>query len=142
MIGSNPFPQPFSSPLPGARTQAPVKKAPQPRMPRFINYLADYSGCGHWSLIWPENVINMTQRGISQSTTAMVADPRWYQGVKAVTLQRQASKSQVEFVKHLKKIQQEHGFKIIYEVDDVVFREEIPDYNKFKFAFDTQEVRE
>ena len=111
-------------------------------MPRFVNYLADYSGCGHWRLIWPENVINMTQRGISQSTTAMVADPRWYQGVKAVTLQRQASKSQVEFTKHLKKIQQEHGFKIIYEVDDVIFREEIPDYNKFKFAFDTKEVRD
>ena len=144
MIGSNPFPQPFGSPF----AKPPVQQAPKPAaprettMPRFINYLADYSGCGHWRVIWPENVINMTQRGISQSTTAMVADPRWYQGVKAVTLQRQASKSQVEFVKHLKKVQQEHGFKIIYEVDDVVFREEIPDYNKFKFAFDTEEVRQ
>jgi hypothetical protein len=103
--------------------------------------LADYSGCGHWRILWPENVINMTQRGISQSTTAMVAEPRWYQNVKAVKLQRQAAPAQLEFVKHLKKIQQEHDFKIIYEVDDVVFREEIPDYNKFKFAFDTEEVR-
>ena len=44
MIGSNPFPQPFGSPLPGARPKAPVKQNPQPReagMPRFINYLAD-----------------------------------------------------------------------------------------------------
>ena len=48
----------------------------------------------------------------------------------------------MSFTKHLKKIQQEHGFKIIYEVDDVVFREEIPDYNKFKFAFDSEEVRQ
>ncbi len=144
MIGTNPFPAPFGAPIPGARPSTPAVQKPVPReqsMPRFINYLADYSGCGHWRLIWPENVINMTQRGISQSTTAMVADPRWYQGVKAVTLQRQASKSQVDFVKHLKKIQQENGMKIIYEVDDVVFREEIPDYNKFKFAFDTAEVR-
>ena len=145
MIGSNPFPQPFGSPFAKAPVQRQVQKPQQPReatMPRFVNYLADYSGCGHWRMIWPENVINMTQRGISQSTTAMVADPRWYAGVKAVTLQRQASKSQVEFVKHLKEVQKEHGFKIIYEVDDVVFREEIPDYNKFKFAFDNDEIRQ
>ena len=47
----------------------------------------------------------------------------------------------MQFVKHLKHIQKDNDFKIIYEVDDVVFREDIPDYNKFKFAFDTPEVR-
>ncbi len=147
MIISSPFPKPFSSPLsqPFGTTPIQAPKPQKPReesMPRFVNYLADYSGCGHWRVLWPEQIINMTQRGLSQSITAMVAEPRWYQGVKAVKLQRQASKAQFEFVKHLKKIQQDYDFKIIYEVDDVVFREEIPDYNKFKFAFDTKEVRE
>ncbi len=79
---------------------------------------------------------------MSQSTTAMVADPRWYEKVKAVKLQRQASGSQKQFLEHLKKVQKEHDFKIIYEVDDVVFREEIPDYNKFKFSFDSNEIRQ
>lgn len=147
MINTNPFPAPFASPFTLNRHVAPVqvKKNPEPRengMARIINYLADYSGCGHWRILWPEQVINASGRAISQSTTAMVADPRWYESVKCVKLQRQASKAQVDFVKHLKKVQQEHGFKIIYEVDDVVFREEIPDYNKFKFAFDTKEVRD
>lgn len=152
MIGISPFSQPYGAPLgmpigtmPIGTTTIKSKPKPQrPReesMPRFINYLADYSGCGHWRILWPENVINMTQRGISQSTTAMVAEPRWYQNVKAVKLQRQAAPAQLEFVKHLKKIQKDYNFKIIYEVDDVVFREDIPDYNKFKFAFDTDEVR-
>ena len=152
MNGILPFSHPYGAPLgmpigtmPIGTTTIKSKPKPQrPReesMPRFINYLADYSGCGHWRILWPENVINMTQRGISQSTTAMVADPRWYKNVKAVKLQRQAAPAQLEFVKHLKKIQKDYDFKIIYEVDDVVFREEIPDYNKFKFAFDTDEVR-
>jgi len=79
---------------------------------------------------------------MSQSTTAMVTTPQWYTGVKAVKLQRQASSSQKEFVKFLKEVQKEHDFKIIYEVDDVVFREVIPDYNKFKFAFDNDEIRQ
>jgi len=146
MLSRQPFGVPFASPFPPAPIQrSAAPKQPRPKeetLPRFINYLADYSGCGHWRILWPEQVINSTGRGMSQSTTAMVADPRWYEKVKAVKLQRQASGSQKQFLEHLKKVQKEHDFKIIYEVDDVVFREEIPDYNKFKFAFDNDEVRQ
>jgi len=146
MLNRQPFGVPFASPFPPAPIQwNAAPKQPRPKeetLPRFINYLADYSGCGHWRVLWPEQVINSTGRGMSQSTTAMVSDPRWYEKVKAVKLQRQASESQKQFLEHLKKVQKEHDFKIIYEVDDVVFREEIPDYNKFKFAFDNSEIRQ
>tara|TARA_R110002020_G_scaffold288759_1_gene504235 strand:+ start:754 stop:1977 length:1224 start_codon:yes stop_codon:yes gene_type:complete len=150
MISPSPYPQPFASPvginMPQAHQPVIHQKPPdQPReatLPRYVNYLADYSGCGHWRILWPEAVINARGDGMSQSTTAMVVDPRWYTGVTCVKVQRQASAPQKEFIKFLKQVQQEHGFKIIYEVDDVVFRECIPDYNKFKFAFDTDEVRQ
>tara|TARA_R110002020_G_scaffold50917_2_gene144362 strand:+ start:1657 stop:2883 length:1227 start_codon:yes stop_codon:yes gene_type:complete len=151
MIGTQPFPQPFASPMvgipqPPATRPVPEKVDPdQPRehhLPRYINYLADYSGCGHWRILWPEAVINARGDGMSQSTTAMVSDPRWYVNTTAVKLQRQASEHQKEFIKYLKQVQQEHGFKIMYEVDDVVFKECIPDYNKFKFAFDSEEIRQ
>ena len=72
MIQSSPFPQPFSSPLAQPFGNSPTRnpKPQKPReesMPRFVNYLADYSGCGHWRILWPEQVINMTQRGLSYS---------------------------------------------------------------------------
>jgi glycosyltransferase involved in cell wall biosynthesis len=143
-----PFANPFSSPLanPFGSTSPIAVAAPvhQPRelsLPRYVNYLADYSGCGYWRIIWPENHINEMGLGCSSSITAMVFDPRWYHNVKAVKLQRQASSDQREFVKFLKQVQQEHNFRLIYEVDDVVFSEEIPDYNRFKFAFDSAEIR-
>jgi hypothetical protein len=144
---ASPFPSsPFSSPFPPAMIKPfsqtrPVQQPRESSLPRFINYLADMSGCGHWRVLWPEQIINATGIGVSHSLTAMVADPRFYTGVSAVKLQRQASSAQLDFIKHLKHVQQEHGFKIIYEVDDVVFREDIPDYNKFKFAFDNEEIR-
>ena len=141
---ASPFANAFAQPFQGF-TQPPVAQVEQPRelsLPRYINYLADYSGCGHWRILWPEQVINATGVGCSSSLTAMVFDPRWYGGVKAVKVQRQASSAQKQFIQHLKQVQQEHGFKLIYEVDDVVFREEIPDYNKFKFAFDNDEIRQ
>ena len=137
MFTPSPYPQPMVSPvaapvvgqkaqMPGVSLTPDANKPAEADMPRYVNYLADYSGCGHWRILWPEAVINARGDGMSQSTTAMVADPKWYQGVKAVKQQ----------------VQQEYGFKIMYEVDDVVFKEVIPDYNKFKFAFDTEEIRQ
>ncbi len=150
MIGASPYPQPYGSPIVGLQgIPKPVPQKPkedlrpkEAHLPRYVNYLADYSGCGHWRILWPESVINARGDGMSQSTTAMVTDPRWYQGIKTVKVQRQASSQQKEFIKYLKRLQNDHDFKIIYEVDDVVFKEVIPDYNKFKFAFDTEEVRQ
>jgi len=152
MIGPTPYPHPVVNPYNNRNASplavnhpSPTNNQPTPpetTLPRYVNYLADYSGCGHWRILWPESVINMRGDGMSQSTTAMIVDPRWYTGVKCVKVQRQASSQQKEFVKFLKNIQQEYGFKIIYEVDDVVFKEVIPDYNKFKFAFDTEEIRQ
>lgn len=143
--------QPFVSPFVNATVQPFANSAvvqpvvnQQPKelsLPRYVNYLADYSGCGFWRILWPELLINSEGYGCSQSQTAMIFDPRWYRGVKCVKVQRQASNDQKEFVKFLKSIQKDCGFKLVYEVDDVVFREDIPDYNKFKFAFDNEEIR-
>ena len=119
MITPSPYPQPMVAPvaapvvgqqaqMPGVSLTPDANKPAEADMPRYVNYLADYSGCGHWRILWPEAVINARGDGMSQSTTAMVADPKWYQGVKAVKLQRQASKHQLEFVKYLKQVQQEY----------------------------------
>ena len=152
MYNVSPFPtlfaQPFSNtnrgqfgtntPPAPPRQEAP----PELALPRYVNYLADYSGCGHWRIIWPEQIINATGKGCSSSLTGMVLDPRWYQNLTCVKVQRQASNTQKEFMKFLLDAKKTYNFKIIYEVDDVVFREDIPDYNRFKFAFDTDEIRQ
>jgi glycosyltransferase involved in cell wall biosynthesis len=141
-----PFSQPIVSPQ-GAFLQQAVQQQPatpvqqEAGLPRFLNYAGDYSGCGAYRLLWPEYLINMIGAGMSSTITSMIVDPRWYSGVKAIKFQRQASPEQKEFMKYVRQISKEHNFKMIYEVDDVVFREDIPDYNRFKFAFDSDEIR-
>ena len=72
----------------------------------------------------------------------MNLDPRYYTMVKTVRIQRQATKQQLEFVKFLREVSKQNGMRIVYEIDDICFKEDIPDYNKFKPAFDNPEIRE
>ena len=79
-----------------------IETPPEASYPRGLNYYADYSGCGHWRMIWPEFIMNMNQAAVIHGTTCMVLDPRYYAGVKSVRVQRQASENQLQFAKFLK----------------------------------------
>ena len=137
------FVQPFSSPFPKNPYSV---KPPTQELPKkgntYLNFVADRGGCGQYRIGWPELQINMCGLGDSTTITKMVLNKDWYQDVKTIKLQRQCSTQQKEFFKFLKSIQPECGFKIIYEVDDVVFHEEIPDYNSYKHAFASDEIRQ
>ena len=147
---ANPFPQPFPLPFaqPHPHTVPPVPIAsPLPPMPesglsRALNYYADYSGCGFWRMIWPEHVINAHQKMTIHGSTVMSFDERYFQGIKAVRIQRQATEHQLNFVRFLRELGNKMGFRIIYEIDDIVFHEDIPDYNKFKTAFIDPKIRQ
>lgn len=119
----------------------PEPEIPGQNLPRAINYLADYGGCAYYRCMSPNLLLNLHQKAVIMESTTMVLDPRFYQHAKAVKIQRQATPTQKEFVKFLKKMSQDFNFKLIYEVDDIVFREDIPDYNRNKDAFVSDEIR-
>jgi len=108
---------------------------PEQGLPRAINYYADYGGCGYWRMIWPEFALNQYNKACISGLTQMILDIRFYQGIKTIRFQRQATPIQRDFVKELRKASEQMGFKLMYEVDDIVFKEDIPDYNRCKDAF-------
>lgn len=131
---------------PTMQTPAPpvqdVIKPPEADFDRSINYLADYSGCGHWRMIWPEHMLNAHQKAVIHSTTMMVLDERYYDNTCSVRVQRQATEQQLKFIHLLKQFKSKFGFRILYEIDDIVFHEDIPEYNKFKPAFVDPKIRQ
>ena len=134
----------FSQPVVHHNTQqlnAPIKP-PEASIPRGINFYADFSGCGYWRMIWPEQILNAYQKVIVHGSTTMIGDKNFYRDVGAVRIQRQATPQQLKFVEFLKSIQNESGFRLVYEIDDVIFSEDIPDYNKFKPAFTDPTIRQ
>jgi hypothetical protein len=115
--------------------EAPALEMPESNLPRAVQYFADLGGCSAWRMIWPEYLLNLSQKAVVHGNTCMVLDPRWYQGIKAIRMQRQATPVQLQFIKELKKLSTQFGFRLIYEVDDITYREDIPDYNRCKDAF-------
>jgi hypothetical protein len=139
------FIQPFCNPFPKSpftNIQNSIVKKEEIKENRYLNFLAGRDGCASYRRGFVENHINLTGIGDAMSTTKMILDKSFYNGIKTITLQRQASDHQKEFMEFLKSIQPEMGFKLIYEVDDVVFREEIPDYNASKHGFDDDKIRQ
>lgn len=144
-------PSPYVGPFVAAHSPSPTRKStlepspqqgpPELNLPRFLNYLADLGGCAHYRIMWAEQVMNSMGMCVSHSNTGVVGNPAWYQNAKVVQVQRQASNDHLEFVRFLKQAQQQCGFRMIYNIDDVPFREHIPDYNRFKFAFDNDQIR-
>lgn len=146
VIGTRPtFNQPglvnVQKPAPKSDKITPKSRPREADMTRCINYYADFSGCGFWRMIWPEHVMNAYQKACAHGSTVMVTDEKFYTNVKCVRVQRQATPSQLKFFKFLKKLGEKMGFSVVYEIDDVVFHEDIPGYNKFRGAFDDTDIK-
>ena len=131
----------FKTPVSTTKNNLP-QKPPETALPRFLNYYADYSGCGHWRMIWPEQVMNAHSKAIVHGTTVMNLDAKYYTQAKAVRIQRQATPQQLEFMKWLRQMADANNFRLIYEIDDICFHEDIPDYNKYKTAFTDPKIRQ
>jgi len=118
--------------------QSIVNSNPVHGLKRALNFNADYGGCGYWRMLWPEMLINMNQLAVIGSSTAMIFDQRYYSEAQTVRIQRQAVPAQLQFAKYLRGMSDglPQPFKLIYEIDDIVFSKDIPDYNACKYAFD------
>lgn len=137
--GGTPLDNQLKGPFQVSNTTPKFPIVPNPMMglKRSVSFNADFGGCGYWRMLWGEMLINMQAKAVINSSTAMLVDPHFYDNIQAVRLQRQATPIQKEFAKYLRNLSNgTNEFKLIYEIDDIVFREDIPDYNSCKGAFD------
>jgi len=125
----------------------PLIPVPGEGLPRVIHYCADQSGCAFWRLIWPAEELLAHNKAVVMTLYQMVTIGQFYGGIDAVRLQRQCSDHQVEFIKFLRKVSDEmkkqtgKGFRIIWEVDDLVLPAcDIPDYNVCKSPFEGEQI--
>jgi hypothetical protein len=116
-------------------------------LPRVIHYCADQSGCAFWRMIWPGDELLSNNKAVIMTLYQMVTLGQFYGDIDAVRLQRQCTEPQLEFIKFLRNVSDQmkqqtgKGFRIIWEVDDLVLpASDIPDYNVCKSAFEGDTV--
>jgi hypothetical protein len=131
----------------GPNVGPPPPQIPGMGLKRALNYLADYGGCGYYRCLAPNLLLNLHEKAVVIESTAMILDSRFYETVEVVKLQRQATPYQKEFVKMLKEISKQKSaknekLKLMYEIDDVVFAEDIPMYNRNRDAFTDKEIQQ
>lgn len=120
--------------------------APGEGLPRVLHYCADQGGCAFWRLIFPGNELLANNKAVVQTMYQMLPDPRTYHGISSVRLQRQCSPLQRDFIKHLRTVSDEFkrqgqpGFRIIFEVDDVLNIDDIAPFNLCRTAFIDPEI--
>lgn len=142
MIGSNPLMNLAVPTVLHANVQQAIHtKKPESQLLQAVNFVADYSGCGHWRMLWPEQHINLMRKGEIRSGSVACADPNWFGDVKTIRIQRQGHPNHIPYIKWIYNLCHNNNIKLIYEIDDIAIAEDIPDYNKFKDGFTSDAVR-
>ena len=91
--------QGIGSNIPNQLTERkPLKKAKK-YLPRYHDYIADYGGCGHWRMLWPQMILNSLQSTIGSNTSAMVLDDQFYRDLTSVRVQRQVHQINLSLLK-------------------------------------------
>ena len=104
-------------------------------------YAGDCGGCGFYRIILPSLLLlNNHYKGFSfmpSYNQQFIGDLNFYKTKVFLILQRSAEKNHLEFIKQVKK--SIPHLKLVYEIDDVLFPEYIPKWNK---AYDYYEKRQ
>lgn len=98
-------------------------------------YHADTSGCGFYRIFWPNMLLTGSQNFILNHLNKLIPLDKWYEGVDFVKIQRQVSPEQLVGVRLLRQICDKFNIRLIYEIDDLPFYEDIPKYNRHHVAY-------
>jgi len=107
-----------------------------------MQYNSDYEGCGFWRLLWPQFVLNLSGLAQVHHSHLFIRDFVHYARVSAIHIQRQTTPAQYQFFQKLAHLRDRLGFRIIYDIDDIIFREDIPLFNEARKHAVRDEVRE
>ncbi|MBS0585058.1 MAG: hypothetical protein JSR76_02005 [Verrucomicrobia bacterium] len=119
------------------------------RVPSVIQYIADFAGCGFWRMLFPEFILNMKKSASVSHSQMYFRDLAHYAKTDVIHLQRQGTPHHLQFVEKLVQFRSRLRFRIIYDIDDVIFHEDVPKYNpayqnihQEEFRISTQKIME
>ena len=112
-----------------------------------VNFWGDKCGCGWYRVGFPSMALQTMVGGqhhfMHTDSQMILADANFYAQTHTtvVRMQRWYRPEQLQFVKEfLKPLSQQLGMWLVYEIDDVLVYDEIPDYNMAKPAYSPERI--
>jgi hypothetical protein len=115
--------------------QRPIIKTPEPNECGGLAYFADTSGCGFYRIFWPQMLLRSRNGLQLLESNVIIPNTEWYSKMNFIKIQRQVSPDQLKGVQFLRKVCDKFGMRLIYEIDDLPFYEDIPKYNRHHTAY-------
>jgi hypothetical protein len=112
------------------------------KLPRVMQYNADFGGCGYWRLLWAQFLLNMKGKGLIYNAQYYTKDYLFYAGLDVVHIQRQGTPGHLQFFEKMHEVKERMKFRLIYEADDIIFAEDIPKWNRAGDYYHKPEIRE
>jgi len=117
-----------------------------------IIYVGDNSGCSHVRLRYNALYFSGLDLGVTPIVMPVYTfDPALLAHAKSIVFQRPVSKTHIELVQRYKSLQTKFGYKLVFEIDDLIFntgltddltKDGIPDYNISASKINVNEMRE
>ena len=86
-------------------------------------------GLAYWRVLWPLYQLMMRKEIIYSVFEGYLIDSLPYVLSDIVVLQRLTGGDAADYIKHLASIKEKAEFRLVYDVDDIIFFEEVPDYH-------------
>lgn len=107
-------------------------------VPNFVHIASDKSGCSWWRLCLIEQYGNYAQRAnVFPINTTIDGTVFWDRNFDAVRIQREFSDEELKYYRFLNRIFKDRGYKtkLIWEIDDIVIGDKLPQFNAAKRFF-------
>lgn len=104
----------------------------QREIPKILQVTDAHSGCAFWRMLWMGHFLNMKGDFSVFLLDRCTRDILDYARMSAIHLQRKGLGSDVKLFEKIGKLRDRFKLRILYDTDDLLFYEDIPDYNHMK----------
>lgn len=96
---------------------------------RVLIHPSEIAGLAFWRLLWPFYQLAMRQEVVYSVINNYLLDGLPYLNSDVIIFQRSSGKQTFDYIEYISAFKKQANFKVIYDVDDILFFDEVPDYH-------------
>lgn len=97
--------------------------------PTILSYPCGQNQSGFWRIFWPAYQMQVREFANYNISMVYLRDSLTYKKSDVVQIQRVTDKQSADYIEKLCTLKEKLNFRLVYDIDDVLINEDLPDYN-------------